>query len=56
MDGSRFDHLTRTWGARRSRRAAIALLGGLLATPLLAAGDVEAKKKKKQSLTKPCLR
>jgi hypothetical protein len=52
MDGSQFDRLARTWGALRSRRAATALLGGLIAAPILAEADVDAKKKKKKK--KPC--
>lgn len=60
MESSRFDQLARLFGARRTRRAAIPLLGGTLALPIMAVDDVDArkrrrkKKKKKKSCANKC--
>jgi hypothetical protein len=52
MDNSQFDRLARALGALRTRRAATALLGGLLAAPILASEDIDARKKKKKKKKK----
>lgn len=51
MDGSQFDRLARVYGVARSRRAVTALLGGLVAAPILATVDVDARKKHKRKKT-----
>lgn len=48
MEHFRFDRLVRAIGVQRSRRAAIALLGGLVTAPNLADRDAEAKPRKKR--------
>lgn len=52
MDASLFDRLTRLLDARRSRRVASFLMGGLAVTNLLPGSPVEAKKKKKKCAKK----
>jgi sugar lactone lactonase YvrE len=52
MDSSRFDQFARAFGALRTRRTALWLLGGAAAGPVLSTRDVEAKRKKKRK--KPC--
>lgn len=54
MDDGRFDRFAQTVSGLRSRRAATALLGGLIATPLLASANVDARKKKKKKGKKKC--
>jgi len=48
MDGSPIDQLARTLRALRTRRAAAALLGGLITPLILALGNAGAKPKKKR--------
>jgi hypothetical protein len=52
VDDLQFDHFARTLAQFRSRRAATALLGGLLATSLLTGEDIDARKKKKKKKKK----
>jgi hypothetical protein len=47
MDGSRFDQITRSLHAQRTRRAAVATLGAALGATAFAVRDAGAKKKKK---------
>ena len=51
MESSHFDRLVRAFGALRTRRAAVTLLGGMVAVPALGADQSEAKHKKHK---KPC--
>lgn len=53
MEDTRFDRLARSLSALRSRRAATALLGGLIAAPTLLPGEVPARKKKGKGKKKP---
>ena len=53
MDDSHFDQLARAFGALRTRRTALLLLGGVAAAPALGTSDAEAKPKKKRK-KKPC--
>ncbi len=53
MDGTRFDSLTRLLGRAPSRRATLALLGGLLAAPGTGGLPVDAKKKNKNKEVHP---
>ena len=48
MDGLQFDHLARKWRARRSRRTATGVLGGVLAAQLLAPTDLAARNKEEE--------
>lgn len=55
MDGSQFDHLTRTLDQRRTRRLATLLFGTALVAPLAAVRDTAGKhKKRKKTCAKKC--
>lgn len=55
MDGSAFDHLTRTFNDAQSRRDVSRLLGGLaVGGPLMLLGDAESTAKKRKKPCPPC--
>ena len=53
-DGFAFDHLARAFGGMCTRRAALAVVSGALAGPLLAGFAVDGKRKRKKKCAKTC--
>jgi hypothetical protein len=54
MDGSRFDRLAQAWGAVRSRRALLPVLGGALLAPVATGPGVNATIRKRRKHNRKC--